>query len=120
MDDEYRDRGLAILGFPSNQFGSQEPGTAADIQKFIDGYGVKFYMNEKIEVNGPRTHELYKFLRCNSQLFDAKTKKCKEIPWNFAKFLVNTRTSQVSYYEPRVDPFSLKAEIERQLEQTKA
>ena len=70
-------------------------------------------MFEKCNVNGPNAHEVYKYLRCNSALFDAKSRKCKEIPWNFAKFLVNTRSSQVTYYEPRVDPASLKDEIEK-------
>ena len=119
MDKEYKDRGLAILGFPCNQFGGQEPGTNAQVAEFAAKKGVQFELFEKCDVNGANSHEVYKYLRCNSILFDPKVKKCREIPWNFSKFLVNVRSSQVKYYEPRTDPFSLRDEIEKQLSQLK-
>ena len=69
----------------------QEPGTHEEIKEFVAGYGVTFPMMEKIEVNGPNTHEVFKFLRQHSPLYDEKKKEIKEIPWNFAKFLVNEK-----------------------------
>ncbi|KAJ1617248.1 thioredoxin-like protein [Pavlovales sp. CCMP2436] len=74
-------RGFEVLGFPSNQFGGQEPGSPAEIRKFVDGYGVTFPMFAKIDVNGPNTAPLYAFLKSGTPLF-------ADIKWNFGKFLV--------------------------------
>jgi len=63
MDKEYSSQGLKILGFPCNQFGKQEPGTPEEIRTFLDNKGVKFPIFEKIEVNGPKAHPAYTFLR---------------------------------------------------------
>src|ERR1035437_10250968 len=61
--EKYQDRGFAVLGFPCNQFGSQEPGTEAEIKTFCEtGFGVKFPLFRKIEVNGPAAHPLYQYL----------------------------------------------------------
>ena len=72
-------------------------------------------MMSKIEVNGPDAHPVYKYLRSNSELYDPETKTANEIPWNFAKFLVNTEGKVVSYHGPRVNPLSLVPEIEKML-----
>ena len=69
----------------------------------------------KCDVNGPKTHEIYKFLRLRSSLFDPKTNRCKEIPWNFAKFIVSTETGEVDYHGPQTDPNSLLDKIEAML-----
>ena len=75
---------LAILAFPCNQFGAQEPGTNAEIKKFAEGYGVKFDMFEKIEVNGAKAHPLWVFLKeKQGGLFGAGIK------WNFTKFVID-------------------------------
>jgi glutathione peroxidase len=82
--ETYRDRGLVVLGFPCNQFGAQEPGTAEEIGEFCSlNYGVSFPMFAKVDVNGPGAHPLWTWLRQEKGgvLGDA-------IKWNFTKFLV--------------------------------
>ena len=72
MDEELGASGLQILGFPCNQFGGQEPGTAQEIDDFARGkYGAKFPLYEKIEVNGDACHPVYNFLRGHSELLDS-------------------------------------------------
>ena len=116
MYSNYESQGLQILGFPCNQFGGQEPGTAQDISNFANGkYGVTFPMFEKIDVNGKSTHPVYNFLRSNSSLFDPKKKTSKEIPWNFAKFLVDANGQVIKYYEPKVFPEEILDDIRSQL-----
>jgi len=79
-------KGLEILGFPCNQFGAQEPGSAEDIQKFCSAnYGVTFPMFEKIDVNGDSTHPLYIYLKDQAPGILGTT----GIKWNFTKFVVN-------------------------------
>ena len=67
----------------------QEPGNAEDIMAFTQTYGVEFPLFEKTNVNGPECHDLYKYMRVNSDLFNEKKNEVKEIPWNFAKFLLD-------------------------------
>ena len=84
--DEYAARGLAVLGFPCNQFGKQEPGDAAQIGSFCEkNYGVSFPMFAKIEVNGANAHPLYKYLKDKSPGLLG----IEAIKWNFTKFLVD-------------------------------
>jgi glutathione peroxidase len=102
------------LAFPCDQFLSQEPGTNADIKKLIrDKFKADFLIFEKSEINGPITCEVYKFLRNNATaLYDPENEVVQEVPWNFSKFIVDGTTGQVvSYYNPRVSPLSLRAEI---------
>ena len=66
--------------------------------------GAEFPIFEKVDVNGRNPHELYRYLRCNSVLYDPKKKRAKEIPWNFAKFMVNSEGKVLRYYNPRVNP----------------
>ena len=67
MEKDLGNKGLGILAFPCNQFGGQEPGTPMDIQAFAIGkMGAQFFISEKIDVNGPNTHEIYNYLRTNS------------------------------------------------------
>jgi glutathione peroxidase len=68
----------------------------------------------KIDVNGKDTCPVYQFLRNNSELYDAKKKEAKEIPWNFAKFIVDRNGKVVSYHNPKVDPNDLIKNIEEQ------
>ena len=72
-------------------------------------------MMEKCEVNGTDCHEVFKYLRCNSSLWDAKKKVAKEIPWNFAKFLMSGDGKVIQYFSPRVDPVALISHIEQRL-----
>jgi glutathione peroxidase len=98
--ERYRDRGLVVLGFPSNQFGAQEPGTAEEIADFCSAtYGVTFPMTEKIEVNGPDRHPIYEEL---TKVADAEGAD-GDIRWNFEKFLVAPDGS-VTRFSPMVTP----------------
>ena len=91
---------------------NQEAGSNEDIKAFArELYGAEFPLFEKTEVNGPNTCEVYRFLRQNSELYDEKKKQSKEIPWNFAKFLVNGEGKVVSYHNPRIEPKDLEKQI---------
>ena len=97
----YADDGFAVLGFPCNQFGGQEPGSAEDIQSFCSAtYGVTFPMTEKIEVNGPGRHAIYQML---TQVPDAGG-HTGDIRWNFEKFLVDGSGSVLARFSPGVVP----------------
>ncbi|HEY5257330.1 MAG TPA: glutathione peroxidase [Candidatus Baltobacteraceae bacterium] len=92
--DEFKDRGLVVLGFPSNQFGAQEPGTNAQVATFCETrFGVTFPMFEKIDVNGPQRHPLYTALIGDGG----------DITWNFEKFLVSP-DGTVQRFGPKVTP----------------
>lgn len=79
--------------------------------------GAEFPIFEKIEVNGQDPHELFRYLRCNSELWDKKKQRAKEIPWNFAKFLVNPEGKVLGYYDPRINPLMLINDIQEHLSQ---
>ncbi|KRX09773.1 Thioredoxin-like fold [Pseudocohnilembus persalinus] len=114
--DKYGGQGLEILAFPCNQFGGQEP---ADNDKILEGARkkanakIEYPFFQKIEVNGKNTHEVYKFLKVNSTLYDPKTQKAKNIQWNFGKFLVDKNGKVVSYHIPSVSPLELTGDIEK-------
>ncbi len=107
LHEQYGDRGLSIVGFPCNQFGEQEPGSAEEIAQFCSlNYGVTFPVLTKIEVNGPGAHPLYRYL---TELTG------EEIRWNFTKFLVGADGLDIARFEPQVKPLELKDEIEQLL-----
>jgi glutathione peroxidase len=112
--EQYKDR-VEVLGFPCNQFGGQEPGTAADIAQFCElNYGVSFPIFARIDVNGPEAHPLYKFLkRERSGLLGALG--FGAIKWNFTKFLVDREGSVVSRYAPTTTPAELAPAIDKLL-----
>jgi glutathione peroxidase len=110
----YRERGLVVLGVPCNQFGAQEPGSAAEIAAFCEtNYAVTFPMTEKVEVNGPGRHPLY------SELVDVADGEghAGDIRWNFEKFLVAPDGRVVARFHPRVgaDAPELITELEKVL-----
>ncbi|QMW21878.1 glutathione peroxidase [Sandaracinobacteroides saxicola] len=105
----YADRGFAILGFPCNQFGAQEPGDAAEIANFCSlTYPVTFPMFAKIEVNGPNAHPLYKQLKSDAPGLLGST----GIKWNFTKFLVNRAGQVVDRFAPTTKPEDLASKVE--------
>ena len=101
LHEQYAARGFAVVGFPCNQFGGQEPGTAEEIATFCaTNYGVTFPMFEKIEVNGPGRHPIYAEL---SQMPDASG-EAGDIQWNFEKFLVGPDGTVLARFRPLVTP----------------
>ena len=109
LHTQYHDRGFEVLGFPCNQFGAQEPGTAADIGQFCQrNYGVSFPMFSKIDVNGPATHPLYQLLKSAQPGFLGT----RRIKWNFTKFLIDRQGRIVSRHAPNLDPLQLRPAIE--------
>jgi len=107
LQDELYDRGLRILAFPCNQFGKQEPGTASDIRKFVDGYGVTFDVFAKVDVNGPRAHPVFRVLR--TALPDVLGTSIK---WNWTKFLTDREGRPVKRFSPSTNPLSIRPAIE--------
>ncbi len=101
LHEKYKDQGLAILGFPCNQFGRQEPGTPAEIREFCSqNYGVTFDLFAKIDVNGDTAADLYKYLRS----LDTKPTSSGDISWNFEKFLVDREGNVIARFSPRTKP----------------
>lgn len=111
----YKDRGFSVLGFPCNQFGGQEPGSAGEIGAFCQkNYGVSFPMFAKIEVNGPNTHPLYAYLKhVRPGIFGTG-----KIKWNFTKFLIDRQGRAVARFAPSKKPEALAGEIERLLNES--
>jgi glutathione peroxidase len=110
--EKYAGKGFAVLGFPCNQFGAQEPGSEGEIAAFCDAtYGVRFPMFAKIDVNGENTHPLYKLLKHDAPgLLGSEA-----IKWNFTKFLVGREGKVVKRYAPTDTPQSLDKDIEAAL-----
>ena len=108
----YAGKGLAVLGFPCNQFGSQNPGADGDIAEFCQvNYGVSFPMMGKIDVNGQQAHPLYKWLSAEAPgLLGSKS-----IKWNFTKFLVGKDGQVIRRYAPLDQPADLAKDIETAL-----
>jgi glutathione peroxidase len=101
LHERFADRGFAVVGFPCNQFGGQEPGSAEEIAEFCSAtYGVTFPMFEKIDVNGPDRHPVYTEL---TALADAEG-EAGDIQWNFEKFLVAPDGKAVARFRPRTEP----------------
>ncbi|RQH07903.1 glutathione peroxidase [Paraburkholderia dinghuensis] len=110
--DEYAPRGLAVLGFPCNQFGKQEPGDAAQIGGFCEkNYGVTFPMFNKIDVKGANAHPLYRWLTDEAPGILGLA----AIKWNFTKFLVDREGNVVKRYAPATKPEAIAADIEKLL-----
>jgi glutathione peroxidase len=101
-------RGFAVLGFPCNQFGAQEPGDAKQIETFCETkFHVTFPMFSKIDVNGSRAHPLYEYLRHEKTGLLGSS-----IKWNFTKFVVDRSGKVVGRHAPTVTPEALRREIE--------
>ena len=103
LHERFSDRGFSVVGFPCNQFGGQEPGTADEIAEFCSAtYGVTFPMFEKIEVNGPGRHPVYASLTAAPD----EDGEAGDIQWNFEKFLVRADGTVAARFRPRTAPDS--------------
>lgn len=106
LHEQYKDKGLEILGFPCNQFAGQEPGGKEEIEACLLNYGVGFQMFDKVNVNGKETHPIFKLLK-------------KELPgilggrikWNFTKFLIDKNGNPVKRFAPGTKPEKLEKDI---------
>jgi len=109
LHQRYQDRGLVVLGFPCNQFGEQEPGTAQEIGAFChSNYGVTFPLFEKIDVNGDQAHPFYQWLKQSAP----GVLGSERIKWNFTKFLVDRTGKVKARYAPVTKPADLVKDIE--------
>ena len=108
----YREQGLVVLGFPSNQFGQQDPGSNEEIASFCTlNYGVSFPMMAKVNVNGAQAHPLYQWLCAEAPgLLGSKS-----IKWNFTKFLIGRDGQVIKRYAPQDAPDKLASDIEAAL-----
>ena len=108
----YHDKGLVIVGFPSNEFGAQDPGSNSEIGAFCQrNYGVSFPMMAKVQVNGAQAHPLWKWLTAEAPgLLGSQAVK-----WNFTKFLVGKDGRVIKRYAPTDTPESMKSDIEAAL-----
>jgi glutathione peroxidase len=107
---DYKDKGLVVLGFPSNDFGSQEPGTEQEIQSFCKlNYGVDFPMFAKVVVKGENKSDIYKFLLSSNPSIKG------EVLWNFEKFLIDKNGKVIDRYRSITKPSSMVKDIEKLL-----
>jgi len=112
LHEKYGQRGLAVLGFPCNQFGSQDPGSNEEIASFCQlNYGVTFPMMAKVDVNGPQADPLFKWITAEAPgLLGSKA-----IKWNFTKFLVGKDGQVIRRYAPTDKPEDMAKDIEAAL-----
>ena len=109
---KYRDQGLVIVGFPCNQFGSQEPGSNEEIQKFCKlTYDVDFPVMAKIDVNGDKADPIYNWLKSHAPGLMGT----EAIKWNFTKFLVSRQGQVIERFAPQTEPSALSKAIEKAL-----
>ncbi len=112
LHKKYADKGLVVLGFPCNQFGSQDKGSNDEIAEFCQlNYGVSFPMMEKIDVNGSSAHPLYQWLQSEAPGLLG----IKAIKWNFTKFLIGKDGEVLKRYAPTDTPASMAKDIEAAL-----
>jgi glutathione peroxidase len=110
--EKYRDKGLVVMGFPSNEFGGQDPGTDGEIASFCEvNYGVTFPMMSKVKVNGSGAHPLWQWLTKEAPGILGS----KSIKWNFTKFLVDRSGKVLKRYAPTDKPESIEKDIEAAL-----
>jgi glutathione peroxidase len=109
---QFKDKGVEVLGFPCNQFGAQEPGTAEEIGAFCErNFGVTFPLFDKIDVNGNEAHPLFQHLKSEAPGLMGT----EAIKWNFTKFLVRKDGTVFKRYAPQTEPKELMKDIEKLL-----
>jgi glutathione peroxidase len=111
LHQDYKDKGLVVLGFPCNQFAGQEPETNDSIVEACKiNHGVTFQLTEKVDVNGSDTHPVFKHLKKEQGGFLGS-----KIKWNFTKFLVNKEGEVIERYAPTTIPSKIAGDIEKSL-----
>jgi len=109
---DYKDRGLVVIGFPSNEFGGQDPGNNDEIASFCQvNYGVSFPMMAKVKVNGKDAHPLWQWLKGEKPGLLG----IEMIKWNFTKFLISRDGQVIKRYAPNDTPEGLRTDIEKAL-----
>jgi glutathione peroxidase len=110
--EKFRDRGFAVLGFPCNQFGKQDPGNNGEIAEFCQmNYGVSFPMFAKIDVNGPDTHPLFQHLKSTAPGLLGT----ENIKWNFTKFLIDREGKVIDRFAPLTKPEAIEEAVQKAL-----
>ncbi|HSB96818.1 MAG TPA: glutathione peroxidase [Spongiibacteraceae bacterium] len=110
--EKFRERGFAVLGFPCNQFGHQDPGNNGEIAEFCQmNYGVSFPMFAKIDVNGPDTHPLFQHLKTSAPGLLGSEK----IKWNFTKFLIDREGKVIARFAPLTKPEAIEQAVQSAL-----
>lgn len=108
LHQKHKESGLQVLGFPCNQFGSQEPGDENEISKFCElNFGVSFPLFSKVDVNGDNTHPLFKELKQKAPGLLGTQK----IKWNFTKFLIDKKGEVIKRYPPQQKPEAIEKDI---------
>ncbi len=111
LHQAYKELGLIVFGFPCNQFGGQEPESNENIETVcLLDHGVTFTLSEKVDVNGPKTHPVFQFLKKEKRGFLFST-----IKWNFTKFLIDQQGIVIKRYAPTVKPAAIEADIKKLL-----
>ena len=111
LNQKYKDRGLVVIGFPCNQFASQDPGSDSEIEGFCQlNYGVTFQIMKKVDVNGDDAHSIFKYLKSQT-----KGLLGGSIKWNFTKFLISRDGQTIKRYAPTTKPESMEKDIEKMI-----
>ena len=134
LNEQNRDKGLVIIGFPCNQFAEQDPGSDGEIQEFCRvNYGVTFQIMKKIDVNGPEAHPIFEYLKAQAPSEEVKGLKAKaatalfskisksvekesDIKWNFTKFLISRDGNTIKRYAPTTEPSKFENDIVTELD----
>ena len=107
LNEEFREQGLIVLGFPCDQFAHQEPGNDQEIDEFCKvNFGVDFPLSQKVNVNGKNAHPIFKFLKENSKSLLGGTVK-----WNFTKFLISPDGKSIKRYSPNTPPENIRTDV---------
>lgn len=107
LNEEFREQGLIVLGFPCDQFAHQEPGNDQEINEFCKvNFGVDFPLSQKVNVNGKNAHPIFKFLKSNS-----KSLLGGAVKWNFTKFLISPDGQSIKRYSPNTTPESIRTDV---------
>ena len=133
LNQKYKDKGLAVIGFPCNQFKEQDPGTDSQIEEFCQiNYGVSFQIMKKIDVNGSSADPIFEYLKeqapteaynglkakAAKALFKTisnSVEKDSDIKWNFTKFLISKDGNTIKRYSPTTEPEKMESDIETML-----